>query len=289
MRAGWVLCALVPIALVQIGCLPGDERPPPGSLEVSAEPSDATRDGFTSDDGWHIVFERFVSALGDVRLRNANSDLGYPDESCNEYSRANYDWLIDFTAAEREKVGLVYGLGICRVDFEFRSPSNDNLLGAGTSAGDHTFMRARASDGHIEDARVTLWASGAAEKAGVTKTFSWPFRQSFELEECTAASGEGHANILTLRTGEAAGMRAIVRGEELFRGEADAETAFDLIAAADVDGDGDVTFAELDEAPSPDEPADETALDWIYQTGLRRVITVEGADTCSLEVDDYGM
>ncbi len=65
-RASLVASAIA----VLCGCLPADNRPEPASLRVHASPSDATLAGFSSQDGWEVRFERFVCALGDVRLES---------------------------------------------------------------------------------------------------------------------------------------------------------------------------------------------------------------------------
>ena len=60
------LVAAAPIAAIALiagggaGCLPGDERPEPGSVLLNVKRSDAAADGFVTDDGWLAGFVRPV-------------------------------------------------------------------------------------------------------------------------------------------------------------------------------------------------------------------------------------
>lgn len=61
-----------------------------------------------------ITFSRVVTAVGNISLFN-EPDAEEGIDTCQSYSQASYDRLFDFTAVdEEEKVGIVYGRGVCR-------------------------------------------------------------------------------------------------------------------------------------------------------------------------------
>jgi hypothetical protein len=240
------------------GCLPGDERPEPASLLVSAQPSEATAGGFTTADGWTVRFDRFVTALGDIRLHGAPDGHGGDDDAtCNDYAETHYEWLFDMTVAHGVKVGLAHGLGTCSIEFSFRSPSNDTVLGAGATPSDLAFMLERGTDAYADDERASLVVSGTASRGDVEKRFRWVFRHRYELDECPNESGQGYVSVLGMQGGEALTRSIVVRGEELFRAypDDDAPFLFDRFAQADGgaedDGDGMITLEELDDVEAP--------------------------------------
>lgn len=286
------------IAMLCVGaCLPADSRPEPAAVHVTAGPSDATKSGFQTADGWTITFGRFVTALGDVDL---DGDPDGRDDSCNSYSETHYERLFDFTVASEEKVALVHGLGTCSVEVRLRGPSDDALLGAGATEADAASMNEEATDAYTDEPRrTTLVVRGVAVKGDVTKRFDWAFRNSFEIDRCKAASGDGYVTVLRLEGGQERSLHFEVRGEELFRrGTAeDAPMTFDLHAESDRDGDGFVTLAELGETEVPpdldlaDDSAEElersepaTMADLTYEWLLPRIVRVEGAGPCEAEL-----
>ncbi len=240
------LVALATLIASGIGCLPGDERPPPGSLQLNVVQSDATAEGFTTDDGWEVRFDRFVTALGDVELQS--DDQGAGENSCTDYAEARYDRLYDFTVAEGGKVGLAHGLGICSVEFRIKAPSTDSILSGGVTARDRETMRIEANDAFATEQRATLLVRGSATREEVRKEFFWTFRRSYEIERCKDASGDGYVSIVELAGGDALERTIEVRGEELFRAAPadDAPLSFDRFAAADADGDGAILMEELE-------------------------------------------
>lgn len=289
------------LASLATGCLPGDTRPEPESLYVTAEPSQGLTLGIETSDGWRITFDRLLLAIGNI-------DFEEEDASCNSYAEAHYNRLFDFTVAGREKVGTVYGLGTCRVEFRLREPSFEALIGPGATASDLAFMRTRGTDRFAEDARASVLAIGAGARGDVTKRFEWLFRRSYELTNCKTEGG-GLATTLELTEGAAGELRIEVRGEELFRSLADdrADLWFQPIAEADADADGTVTLDELSNAPrpprdtgeigpgdgssgasrgAPSDPAEGSSGSiehLVYEDLLPRLLRVAGAGPCEAE------
>lgn len=263
------------------GCLPGDERPPPGSLEVNVAPNEATSAGFTTDDGWTIRYDRFLTALGDIDLND--DDDGAAEDSCNDYAETHYDRLFDFTVADASKVGLVYGLGTCSVEFRLRAPSSDSILGEGTTAQDRELMRIEASDGFAMDERTTLLVRGRAERDGDAKEFFWIFRRSYEITHCERPDGDGFSSIIELAGGDARALGIEIRGQELFRElpSDDAPITFDRFAAADADQDGAILMEELAAVEIPIDPVLE-ALDDDVPAEVAEVVAAALAANASL-------
>jgi hypothetical protein len=253
---------------------------------VRASPESSTTDGFSTDDGWQIQFDRLVTALGDVRLE---------EDSCTPYGETRYEWLFDFTVATDEKVGIVYGLGTCDLEFRIKGPSNDTVLGAGVDDSDLVYMRTELTDAYTEDQEISLWVIGSAHKGDVEKRFEWIFRQDWELRECEDANGKPTYSVVELESGAELDRQIEVRGKELFRTYADdeAELQFDLYAGADTDNDGYVTLDELNQLPAPIPPEsfqdeedwseddlDKTLRDLIYENLAPRVARLAGGGAC---------
>jgi hypothetical protein len=280
------------LAALPIGCLPGDTRPTPQSIYVTAEPSQAIALGLETADGWRVTFDRFVMALGNTDFEDEDETGG----ACTSYAEAHYDRLFDFTVSGREKVGTIYGLGTCRVEFRMRSPSSDTLLGPGVTEIDRELMRIRASDRFVEDERVSTAVIGEGSRGGETKRFEWVFRRSYELTNCKAEDGS-LLTTLALSEGGASELRIEVRPEELFRSIADDEADFwfQPIADADADADAMVTMDELAKVMIPAVDAgDSMAADKaesaevslehrIYAENLPRLLRILGGGACEAE------
>ncbi len=301
--------ALGGLLFVPSACLPGDERPEPGQILVTARPSEATKGGFTTEDGWTITFDRFLTALGNVDLDGLNDVPAGPDgeETCSDYSQTNYEWLIDFAVAEKNKVGLVHGLGRCTMEYRLRGPSDDTVLGQGATESDITMMDMEGADEWVVGEETSLVVLGQATRGDEWKLFLWQFRSSYEVSRCVAEDGEGDASSRVLEGGDQVEIPLVVRGEELFRETADdaAPLLFDRLAAADLNGDGGVFLDELalvpmppellqvPEPPGAEEGGDddgfeqpETLGDLVYRVLLPRVTRVEGGGPCRTDLRD---
>lgn len=289
-------------------CLSADERATPGLVTMTIEPSPATTDGFDTADGWRITFDRFVTAAGSVTLDTPSApgaDRSAP-ESCVDYTGARYDRLFDFAHTARADLGLAYGLGACSARYRLKSPSTDTLIQPGTATEDVTFMRTRATDPWVDDGRVNVWVEGRAVKGTgetrVEKHFDWVFRRGARIARCARDGGEGFVDEITLEADGTHALRAVVRGEELFRADLDVASplVFEPFAGADADGDGEVTLIELDAVPvsvetpvttptgptmGPFDPVEppKTLADLVYEWQIRRVGSLAGASDCGLE------
>ncbi|MBL8743646.1 MAG: hypothetical protein JNK04_21200 [Myxococcales bacterium] len=270
----------------------------PASVLVTAEPSDATKSGFVTDDGWTVEFERVLLALGDVDLEDTVEGSG----ACSAYSETHYEKLFDFVAVEREKVGLVYGLGDCSVEYRMRGPSDDALLGSGASDADLVSMRTAGGDPYSSSERVTLRVQGTVSKDDQSKRFDWSFRRSFEVSGCVADDGEP-LSAMDLEGEAERTLRIEVRAEELFRvqGNDDAPLIWGSLAFDGMGEDGVVTLDDLASVSRPAEflsqwpvegvaeedlsdPLPTQQLTLMYEHLLPRVTRVVGGAACIAEV-----
>lgn len=312
-----VLPMMVVAAAATTHCLPGDERPEPAALLVTASPSEALAAGFVTDDGWTITFDRALTVLGDVRLRDLDTDGdGRPDEegSCNDYSETYYEWLFDLRqVSEPEKVGLAYGLGRCTIEVRLRDPSDETQIGAGATANDLSVMSERATDGYATDQAVSLYLEGVARTEqgmpsapeGQSKRFVWVFRRAYEISACEGPSG-GYVTNLGLVGETSVELAFEARVEELFRAAVreNAPTHFWPLALSDADQDGTVTLEELALVEAPegaldgvdfsDEDAPQTGADGepitlgdlVYDHLLPRVVRARAGGACRAELRD---
>ena len=117
-------CVLLSLATQgSLGCLPKDDRPPPGSLLVTASSDAAVQQGFDTTDGWHIRFTKFIVSPGHSGFYNGGS--------CTSYSNAGYEKVLNVLQPGSQKVNLIYGLGTCNFRFLLTFPRTDALVGDG--------------------------------------------------------------------------------------------------------------------------------------------------------------
>lgn len=238
------------------GCLPGDSRPEPGRVYVSTEASAASVEGFTTDDGWKIRFDKLIVGLGNVQLAG---------DDCNNYANAGYDRLFNFTLPGAQKLGEVYGLDGCEIRFRLRPPSDDSLLQNGVTSADREFMRELNIIGDPAQLptegpppRTAVYAVGTATRNAQIKYFEWKFIARYTLTDCANVVDGKKNTFLHLKAAD--DLRPILsfHAEDLFRDgiSVDATRRFDALAAADADADGQVTLEELVELPAPMEAMD---------------------------------
>ena len=238
---GVVLSLMVQLAH---GCLPKDDRPPPGNLLVTASSDSNVQQGFDTDDGWHIQFMKFIVSPGHSAFQNGGT--------CTSYSNASYERVLNVLQSGAQKVSLIYALGTCDFRFQLTFPRSDALVGDNVSAQDLLTMRTGTTDRfQTTISGANGYISGIASKQAHTKTFSWLFRQSWTYSNCEMPSEAGLQSSMQLSGYAAETLDIMVRGEYLFRNlgtSTQAELQFEPIAEADStygNNDGDVTLDEL--------------------------------------------
>jgi hypothetical protein len=209
---------------------------------MTASPSLAVRDGVSTVDGWSLSFSKVMIGIGHVSL----------GDGCNSYSEARYDRVLDVTKGSSQKISEQFGIGVCDVRFRVAVPAPDAVLGGGVTEVERTTMRTPGTDPYATDAGVTLLVQGAASRADVTKTFLWSFRQAYRYEKCNIEVDGKPVEGVNLISAQALTYDIWIAAERLFRDdilEATALLRFDPFAAADANGDGEITLAELGKVP----------------------------------------
>ena len=236
--------SLLCLALVPSGCLPADTRPEPGSLLSTVEGSESTLQGWTTDDGWDVVFDRVLLTIGPMQFGDA----------CDKYSEAGYDRILDVTRHGRQKLSVLFGLGRCDVDFEASPPGLRSVLGEGVSESDRDTLRLPARDALGSAQGSVLRVEGSAARQGRVLAFAWDLRQRLYFTRCQVqVAGEVRRGI-ALRSAEALTQNLLIEVESLFCDDAEdrSSTRFQPFADADAvlgDADGLITLAELGAQP----------------------------------------
>jgi len=248
---------IIVLAMVNgaVACLPKDTRPPPASVFVTTSSDDAVRQGFDTDDGWHINFNRFVVSIG---------RSSFDGDACNSYSDAGYMRVLDLQQPEPQKVSLIYGLGQCDFGFRIANPQTDSLLGEGVSPADELYMQTAGNDNYTAargiagvgaSTGINAIINGIATGPGEQKTFSWSFRQNLEYTKCFVEADAGIDEGLNLNGSASDPVNILVRGETLFQTNVTltgTSLRFGPMALADSqygNNDGSVTIDELGLVP----------------------------------------
>lgn len=240
------------LAAVFSGCLPKDTRPPPARVLFTASPSPETKAAALAQptaDGWQVAFDRVLVSVGRASLDG---------DKCSVYSEAGYSRVLNLIGApDAAKVSESYALGTCDFGFGITNAGEEALLGAGTTEADKAFLRTAGTDHYGGPSGISLYVSGAAQKADRQLTFAWAFRGRVRYRDCqNSVDGVVKRGLSLSREGDAA-IDVTIHIEALFAeslGDPNAARRFEPIASADALGnaDGDVTLDELSKVPLSD-------------------------------------
>ncbi len=251
-RPSVCVCWVSACGLAMASCLPKDTRPVPGSVYATVSgdaPLLGSKAPFLTADGWMVSYDRFLLSIGEASLEG---------DSCASYYNADYRRILDMQIGGAQKLSILYALGPCYFTVRVAGPETDSVLGEGVSDADKTFMGTPGSDAYGTNRGISVFALGRATKGGVTKTFSWAFRDPVSYDGCTPLEGDAATDEFDLRGGAAATFDLHVHGEALFYDTLDPAIAvprFAPFAAADDEygnGDGAITLAELGQVPLGD-------------------------------------
>jgi hypothetical protein len=200
----------------------------PGTLEIRIYGEDFIEKGIPAEefsDGWAVTFEHFV-----VSVSRAEVAQGHGAAALAAPERRVYDLVLpSMGQGALVANGIVAGGPYDHVAYAIGPAATGATGGIGTAA---TLVQA------MMDAGDAVRVKGNATKAGRTVAFEWAFK-SMVAHACHTA---------TTVDGGAAKTELTIHGDHLFYDDLVAREpnlAFDLIAAADANGDGQVTREEL--------------------------------------------
>lgn len=234
------LAATAALAAVTVACVTADTRPTPATLTLTVSPSAAVDRGVMTADGWSITFDRVVVAIGKAGL----------GEGCSIYGEADYDRILDVTHTASQKLGILYGIGQCDVDFRIEAPSADALLGTGVTDDDKTRLRTPGGDHYVPLGGIASEIGLAASRGTVTKHLRLSTRSTIRYKDCHLEPDSG-VPALDLASNAVLTYDLRIEGEAILRDDVDVSAAlrFDPFANADTNGDGVVTLDELRAVP----------------------------------------
>jgi hypothetical protein len=185
-------------------------------------------------DGWSVRYERFLVALGGVTLR-----ISRRSEPVAVMPRPR---VFDLVKPGVKPVVLFATLPpgpLPFVSYEIAPPTANAELGDGATAADLDELTKRGASVYVE---------GTATKGATSKRFAWSFPGPTLYDECKGEKDGKLTDGVVIATGGTDDVQLTVHGDHLFYNDLQSPEAvlrFEPIAAADADGDGNVTQDEL--------------------------------------------
>jgi hypothetical protein len=211
----YVQVTLLALAASHLGCLPADTRPEPGRVFATTKLSsdlDSNDLSFVTDDGWTVTVNQLFVSFGSLQLDG---------KSCNSYSEARYQRIVNLREPGAQKVAQVWGLNDCLLTFAVVIPDVDSVLGSGVSNSERMLM-AKASVPVSSETGVTtsegmaLHLEGHVEKDGARVGFDWGFADFVRLSDCKRRIDGKLEEQLPLKGGETIGVSLGVEPRNLF-------------------------------------------------------------------------
>jgi hypothetical protein len=229
----WGIALSTPLfSLLTIGALASGCSGGTGVIYVSTWAEDTVVEGMTTDDGWDVQFESWVTTFGAVNLSNPDDDQVLVTETGPWIA----DWAasstlipmiaIETNAGERQR----FGFTIVPMDAEPTAivPVDAEIQSAMMEAGWSHHIVGTASNGTEE------------------LSFAWGFPLSVDYSACI--NGEDGTDGVTVDKEGSTAAQIWLHADHLLwsrLGTEEAELAFAALAAADADVDGEITTEEL--------------------------------------------
>ena len=209
-------------------------------IEQQIGPARDAADEGGIQNGWTVRFTRFLVHVADFTVASSTGATGGALSGGRVYD-------LHTTPGAAVPWGRIANADAGRMDrvsFRLVAPTGASVRGNATEA-DVATLRAGGFSVYVE---------GNAQRAGMTApiTFRWGFTNAVRFERCV---GDSDQPGLAIPSGGTARAQITIHGDHLFydslTGETDAmgnsltRLRFDAFAAADRNGDGEVTLAEL--------------------------------------------
>lgn len=177
-------------------------------------------------DGWEITFDRFVIAISGVGADHAGASLSLDPAT----------YIVDLA---KDTAGTGHMLTNASVPAELHYHLRYTI--APPASGAPVAVNVDADQvAQMVDGGYSLWVQGRAVRGAETKTFAWGFTTNTRYSECHATAW--------LKAAETGTAQATIHSDHVFYDSLISEepgVAFDLIASADANADGEVTTQEL--------------------------------------------
>jgi hypothetical protein len=245
------LTAIVSLAIATAGC--GESATGTARFTTWGEdyimdsiPADATgEEGFI--DGWTLTYDKFLVAFHEIVVANDKGETAATHTG---------SFVVDNKQDGRKDLVTFPDLAARawnRVSYQIKPALADSVLVSATAA-DRDLM---VSNGY------SIYVSGAATKLGaegqtVTKTFHWGFTTATQYKECQQATESGQAiQGIVVTNGGTDTSELTTHGDHLYYDRLMAaddpavktSLRFDEKAAADANGDDEITLEELTAVP----------------------------------------
>lgn len=192
-------------------------------------PATATSAGF--ENGWTLRYTKFLVNVGNVRMATGAGAVGGTLAAFKVYDL--------HTFAGPTVIGRFNGVEAVRYDDVSYAiaPADATSTAGNATAADLALMQSN---------RYTLYVEGTASKTGVPDVrIRWGFGGHTDFTACHDAANQAG---LAVPTSGTAPLQLTIHGDHLYYDDLEnpeARTRFDAIAAADRDGDREVTLDEL--------------------------------------------
>lgn len=203
-------------------------------------PADPAEGGFV--DGWTVRYDKFLVNFRNivVAAQSGEPAIGMEGSRLFDNTAAGVKPIIDFRGIPARAWE--------RVSYEIAPVTVGTELMPGTTEADKDLMLAGG---------YSLFASGIARKEQLEKRFAWGFASGAHYGECASEVDGRDRQGVVLTNGATLEVQLTTHGDHLFYDRLQAspdpsvETSlrFDALAAADGNGDGEVTLEELTATP----------------------------------------
>lgn len=262
----FVSATLALLALASSACSSAEEGVGEGTLALRISGEGATKTGYPYEkngatlafvDGWQIRFDKYLVAIGDLSLRDAQGRVAFEESK---------SYIADLRQGDPEILRVELGAKRWdRFDFRITPPRGEVVRLNTVSDADVARMTSEGLNYLIE---------GQATQGGATYTFSWALGNASSMTDCTNGL-DGTQGFVVRPNGVTEG-EITVHADHMFwdsLGTENASLRFEAFAGASSDG-ASIGTADLDAQPLSDlrardgEPlTDEAGAPLLYNVG----------------------
>lgn len=223
------------------GCADADDGK--GTVTFTTWGEEYIEDGLPIDaflDSWSVKYSKFLVVYNHVTIADGHGDV---------VAKLEHPLVFDMTkkAQGKPKTLASYELGAREwpnVSYQVGPITADAQAGDLATAEDVALLQGAQASVHVEGA--------ATSPTGVQKTFKWSFSPATLFEGCHGVQDGKEVEGVLVTNGGTQEVELTVHGDHMFYDDLQSEEGgprFQAFADADVNGDGEITLAELDLVP----------------------------------------